>query len=62
MKQVLLKEVKQGDYFRLSENGKTYIRKGFVRSEGKYEVVKADDINDATLLKANRKVLVGFTY
>jgi hypothetical protein len=35
---------KEGDFFRLSENGSVYIREDYERSLGKYRVTKAENI------------------
>ena len=58
MKKIELRKVKQGDFFKLSENGKVYVRGYFERSIKKYEVYLYDDINHESFIKGSRIVLV----
>jgi hypothetical protein len=62
MKQTTLKEVKQGDYFKLSPNGKVYVKGEYVRTDRSYACYKFHDVNSETYLKPTRKVFVGFTF
>jgi hypothetical protein len=55
-------EVKEGDFFRLSENGSVYIREDYERSLGKYRVTKAENINAESFKKGSTIVQVGFDY
>ncbi len=57
-----LSEVKEGDFFRLSENGSVYIREDYERSLGKYRVTKAEYMNAETFKKGSVIVQVGFDY
>tara|TARA_R110002095_G_scaffold204790_1_gene187709 strand:- start:45 stop:314 length:270 start_codon:yes stop_codon:yes gene_type:complete len=57
-----LSDVKEGDFFRLSENGGVYIREDYERSLGKYRVTKAENINAETFKKGSVVVQIGFEY
>jgi hypothetical protein len=57
-----LSKVKEGDFFRLSENGSVYIREDYERSLGKYRVTKAENINAESFKKGSTIVQVGFDY
>lgn len=61
---VLLKELKKGDVFRVSEknNGKVYIRGDYIRSDKKYECNEYFDYNNYHYFKGNKKAFVGFTF
>ena len=58
MEKVELRKVKQGDFFKLSENGKVYVRGYFERSCKKYEAYLYDDVNHESFIKGSRIVLV----
>ena len=62
MKKVELRKVKQGEFFKLSENGKVYVRGYFERRIKKYEVYLYDDINHESFIKGSRIVIVDFEY
>ena len=62
MKKIELRKVKQGDFFKLSENGKVYVRGYFERSTKKYEVFLYDDINHESFIKGSRIVIVDFEW
>lgn len=62
MKKVELRKVKQGEFFRLSENGKVYVRGYFERSTKKYEVYLYGDVNREKFIKGSRIVIVDFEY
>ena len=62
MKQTTLKEVKKGDYFKLSPNGQVYVKGEYVRTERGYSCHKFHDTNCDSVLKPTRKVFVGFTF
>jgi hypothetical protein len=57
-----LSKVKEGDFFRLSENGAVYIREDYERSLGKYRVTKAENMNAETFKKGSVIVQTGFDY
>jgi hypothetical protein len=57
-----LADVKEGDFFRLSENGGVYIREDYDRSLGKYRVSKAENMNAETFKRGHTIVQVGFNY
>ena len=67
MKQVMLKEVKKGDYFTLnpienpSEN-QVYVREDFDRIDKVYWCSKFNDICCCRYLKGDKVVYVGFTF
>lgn len=73
MKPVLLKQVKKGEFFALSNNVKcnedgevlskyVYVRDAYDRESKKYEVYKFDDVNDYRFMKGTRIVYVGFVF
>jgi len=61
---VQLKDVKKGEYIRLTRPAKTtYIRGDYVRDGlNKYSVINFDDMNKERFLKGSTKVWVGFTF
>ena len=70
MKLVQLKDVKKGEYIRLTNPAKTtYIRGDYNRigpkkwqGSNKYSVINFDDMNKERCLKGSTKVWVGFTF
>lgn len=62
MEKVELRKVKQGDFFKLSENGKVYVRGYFERSCKRYEAYLYDDINHESFFKGSRIVIVDFEW
>lgn len=73
MKPTLLKNVKKGDYFTLTDKVKfnedgevlskyVYVRSDYERDIKKYEVYKFDDVNDFRYLKGDRIVYVDFFF
>lgn len=64
MKQVLLKTLKQGDFFRLSssESSPVWIRGYYERSERKYECYQYGNVNRESFLRGNRIVWIDFEF
>ena len=62
METTILKNVKRGDFFRLHENGKVYVRDEYDRSFKKYSYYDFDDINNWHLAKGTRKVIINFEF
>lgn len=64
MKDTTIKELKKGEFFRLSasESAPVWVKGYYVASEKKYEAYKYEDTNRETFLKGNRKVFVEFTF
>ena len=62
MKQVNLKHVKLGDYFKLTEHGPVWIKGEYMRGNKCYSVFNFSDINHENFLKPTKKVWVGFTF
>lgn len=73
MKPTLLKNVKKGDYFTLTDKVKynedgevlekyVYVRSDYERDIKKYEVYKFSDVNDFRFLKGDRIVYVDFFF
>lgn len=60
--QAALSQVKQGEYIQLKDGGPVWVRGEYIRSERKYEISKADDMNHTAYKKATALVFVGFTY
>lgn len=62
MKKVELRKVKQGEFFKLSENGRVYIRGYYERSCKKYEAIWYDDLNHESFIKGSRIVIIDFEW
>lgn len=62
MKKLELRKVKQGEFFKLSENGRVYIRGYYERSCKKYEAVWCDDLNHESFIKGSRIVIIDFEW
>lgn len=73
MKPVLLKQVKRGEFFTLTDKVKfnedgevlsryVYIRSDYDREIKKYEVYKNDDMNDYRFMKGTRIVWIDFCF
>lgn len=73
MKPVLLKQVKKGEFFTLTDKVKfnedgevlsryVYIRSDYDREIKKYEVYKNDDVNDYRFMKGTRIVWIDFCF
>lgn len=60
MKQIELKTLKSGEYFRLKNNeiAPLWVRGEYERSSRKYSTYKYDDVNHETLRKGSVKVWV----
>ena len=58
MKKIELRKVKQGEFFKLSENGKVYVRGYYERSYKKYEAYLYNNMNHESFIKGSRIVLV----
>lgn len=60
MKQITIKEVKQGEFFRLTnnENAPLWVRGYYYRPEKVFEAYKYDDVNREMFAKATRRVWV----
>lgn len=64
MKQTTIKQVKKGQFFRLteSESAPVWVRGYYVPSERKYEAYKFDDTNHESFLKPDRNVYTDFEF
>lgn len=67
MKAILLKNVKNGDYFTLRpieypKYSQVYVRCDYCRAEKKYEVYKWYDVNDFRFMRGDRIVYVDFIF
>lgn len=73
MKPVLLKQVKKGEFFALTNDVKynedgevlskyVYVRDAYDRESKKYEVYKFDDICNYRLMKGTRIVYIDFVF
>lgn len=64
MKEITIRELKKGEFFRLSasESAPVWVKGYYVASEKKYEAYKYEDTNRETFLKGNRNVFVEFTF
>jgi len=63
-KQQQLKELKQGEMFRLfdTDTAPVWVRDEYSREAGKYLVYKHEDANHWSLKKGSLVVFTGFTY
>lgn len=57
-----LRQLREGEYFKLSANGRVYVRGYYERSEKKYECYLYDDVNHETFLSGKREVIVDFDF
>ena len=67
MKQVMLKELKKGDFFTLKEieypeDRQVWVRGDYERSEKKYSCYKFWDTNHESFKKGTTKVWTDFTF
>ena len=64
MRQIELRKVKQGEFFRLteSETAPVWIRDDYNRSSKKYEAYKYDNVNYWSEFRGTRLVYVDFTF
>lgn len=68
MKQVLLKDLKKGDFFTLKDYGeypddnRVYVKGDYDRSDKKYSCYKFTDVNAETFKKGTTKVFTDFTF
>lgn len=57
-----IKSIKEGEFFKLTENGRVYVRGYYERSLRKYEAYLYDDVNHETFFSPWRKVITGFDF
>jgi hypothetical protein len=58
-----LKDVKKGDYIKLTpESKKVYVKGDYDRASKQYGIWEAEDISAERFISGNRTVVVGFTY
>ena len=64
MKQVTIKQVKQGDFFRLSasDNAPVWVRGYYCREDKTFESYKYDDTNHEAFFKGTKKVYIDFEF
>lgn len=64
MRQAQLRELKKGDFFRLSssDTAPVWVRGEYNRSTKKYECYKFDDVNHWAELTSTRKVTTDFEF
>lgn len=62
MKKVELRKVKRGEFFKLSEYGKVYVRGYYERSCKRFEAYLYDNVNHESFIKGSRIVLVDFEF
>ena len=53
-----IKDLKVGDYFKLKENGRVYVRDSYNRSTKKYEYYDYHDVNRFHECKGSKQVLI----
>lgn len=57
-----IKDLKVGDFFKLTENGRVYVRDSYNRSTKKYEYYDFDDINRWHECKGTKQVITDFEF
>lgn len=57
-----IKDLKVGDFFKLKENGRVYVRDSYNRSTKKYEYHEFDDINRFHECKGTKQVITDFVF
>lgn len=57
-----MKELKKGDYFKLKENGRVYVRDEYDRSSKKYMYYDFDDVCKYHLAKGSKLVIEDFEF
>ena len=57
-----LKDVKKGDYLRLSEGGPVWVRGDYDRALKKYEISRFQDAGHSSFRRGDLSVFVGFTF
>jgi len=63
MQNIIIKNVKPGDYVKRKADSKAvYIKGAYDRTTKSFELVDVEDINRIVYIKANKPVYVGFTY
>jgi hypothetical protein len=63
MQNITLKNVKPGDYVkRKSDAVKVYIKGAYDRTTKSFELKDVEDINRCVYVKADKIVVIGFTY
>jgi len=63
MQLVKLKDIKNGEFIRITTTAnKTYIKGEYIREIKKYAVQDCEDANRYRYLKGSKMVAVGFTY
>jgi len=67
MKEILLKDLKKGEWFTRKpiENPKetqVFIKDSYIRENKKYCCIRWNDISDGIELKGNTKVFIDFTF
>lgn len=55
-----IKELKVGDYFKLTPNGRVYVRDTYNRSSKKYGYYDFDDVNRWHECKGSKMVIIDF--
>lgn len=57
-----LGDVKHGDYFKLSENSRVYVRGEYVRSVRRYSCHPFDDVNRERFIPGKKAVFTDFKF
>lgn len=57
-----IKELKKGDFFKLTENGCVYVRSDYIKADKKYECYKYDDINSFRYFKGDKEIITDFIF
>lgn len=62
MQQTTINKIKVGEFFKLSQNGRVYVRGEYDRSFREYSYCDYDDVNREHFAKSTKKVLVDFEF
>lgn len=57
-----IKDLKVGDFFKLKDNGRVYVRDSYNRSTKKYEYYDFDDVNRWHECKGTKEVIIDFEF
>ena len=57
-----LREVKKGEYFKISHNGRVWVKGDYVCSEKKFSCFLWEDINRERFLRADRPIYTEFEF
>lgn len=57
-----IKDLKQGDYFKITVSGEVYVKGEYVRKLKKYSCSKFNDLNSERFFKGDKMVITNFEF